>query len=274
MNVIVIADDTPANAWLIREIERQHEIRSILRPDWNAVRATAQPSRKPVSSSVGTRLTRQLRARYFAALDSADASRLETLLFPDGPPSAPRADVWTVPAWDINGTAVLERLTALAPDLVVVSGAPILKSNIFGIPRLATVNLHFGISPEYRGMHTIVTPWQRGDFAHVGATLHRITDRIDDGPVLFRIYPALDSRDDHISAEAKIVRLAASTLNEMLSWLAPRAATLDSIPGRAQPKTGELIRYHDRTISAQLRSVFARRRAPNQAQRVERWYED
>ena len=273
INVVVIADDAPANTWLIREIERRHELQAILRPDWNAVRSSDARANRRDTPPLWMRITGAIRSRYFALKDRADQSQLARLLLPDGPPSPPRTRIWTVPAWEINSVAVQEQLAALAPDLVVVSGAPILKSNIFDMPRLGTLNLHFGIVPAYRGMHTIVTPWQRGEFSRIGATLHHVTDRIDDGPVVFRVYPALDSRDDHISAEAKIVKLAAAELSAMLTWIGEREASAP-LPGLAVSGAGELIRFHDRKIRDHLQARLAGPRAPDQEERIERYYRD
>ena len=270
--MLFIANDAPSNAWLIRDVERSHEIQCILRPDWDTLPPPERRAHKRPPRPIGVRVMRRLRARYFASNDRRDAARLAQLLFPESTSVTPRAPVWTVPSWDINSVSVQEQLATLAPDLIIVSGAPLLTPDIFRIPRLGTVNLHFGISPTYRGLHTIVTPWQRGDFAHIGATLHRVTEGIDNGPVLFRVYPALDPNDDHVTAEAKIVRLAGATLCRMLGWLASQAADAD-IPGRALAGAGALIRYHDRSIYAHLRMQTARALVSRTEQRVELFYE-
>ena len=184
--------------------------------------------------------------------DRADAARLARLLMPDGAPSSPRAPIWTVPAWDINSAAKLEHLEALAPNLVIVSGAPILRANIFRIPKLGTLNLHFGIAPAFRGMHTSLTPWQRGELSCIGATLHQATERVDDGPALFSVHPALDATGDHVSAKAKIVTMAAAELHAMLTWIGNRGVS--PLPGRVIPGPGKLIRFHDRTIRPHVRA--------------------
>ena len=282
MNVLFIADEGPANAWLIREVERQQHIRAIIRPDWNVPRPPGSAAPTPVVTSTvatvtaTTRLVSRLRRHYFAAADRGVPARLAQLLFPDAPLPEPAAAVITVPAWQINSVQTQATIRALEPDLIVVSGAPILKPAIFDLPRLGTVNLHFGISPNYRGMHTLVTPWQAADYAHVGATLHHVTEGIDDGAVLFRVYPELTRDDDPLSAEAKIVRLSAEVLCNFLRQLSARDAATCA-PGRTFGASGRLVRFNDRSIREHVRYRLRRMagaRAPTQPARIETFYDD
>jgi methionyl-tRNA formyltransferase len=267
MNIVFLADAAPGNAWLIRAVQQQ--------VDYTAPRpaGTYDRRRQPARPlSLPERAARSIRRRFFSVTDRRERERLTHLLFGADALPSPGTDVLHVPAWNINGDDTAARIATLAPDLMIVSGAPILAPKIFDIPRLGTLNLHFGISPAYRGMHTIVTPWQRDDFAHVGATLHVITAGIDDGPVLCRVYPALDADDDHVTAEAKIVRLATTTLCEMLRDITSQSPT---VPLRGAQLTGDgaLIRYHDRSIRRHLRAQLRRVHPPRQDERVERFYQ-
>ena len=275
MNVVLIADDGPANAWLIAEVERAHAIQLIIRPDWSALRPALHPAgRARAAASPVARVTRALRRGYFEPRDRAATARLAQALFESGRLPRPRAMVETVPAWDINGPATEAMLRHAAPDLVVVSGAPILRSNIYGLPRLGTVNLHFGISPAYRGMHTLLLPWQRRDYEHLGATLHCIDEGIDSGPVLFRVYPELTPADDLVAVEARIVRLAAGELSGFLTTLGAGSWSVPLL-GRTMGSSGVLVRFHDRTIRADLGDRVRRiagQRVPSRAARVERFY--
>ena len=277
MNVVVLADRSPTNAWLIRALEQAVTLRAIIRPDWTAPRPAPISTRAPASTapiSPTQRILRRVRRLYFDRVDPAAERRLSHLLFPGGALPSPKAEVVCVPAWDINDVTTAEILRALDPDLLVVSGAPILRPAIHSIARYGTVNLHFGISPNYRGMHTISTPWHSRDYAHVGATLHYIDDGIDTGPVLFRVYPALTGDDDVVSVEAKITRCAADALCDFLSYMT--AAPLGSrSPGRQFLETGRLVRFNDRSVRADIAARVRRiagARAPETDARVELYY--
>ena len=276
MNLVLIADESPANAWLIRELEAAHNICSIIRPDWTVPRPAgrATTGSTPIVGSPFTRITRALRRRYFAQHDRAATERLAVALFGNNPLPRPRATVEPVPSWDVNGAAIEALLRNAAPDLIIVSGAPILRANIFNLPRLGTVNLHFGISPEYRGMHTLLVPWQRRDYEHLGATLHTIDEGIDSGPVLFRVYPALTPADDLVSIEAKITRQAASALSGFLTSLSTCPTAMPRT-GQLQTSSGVLLRFDDRTIAAHLTDRAGRLtgdRVPVRDARIERFY--
>lgn len=277
MKFLFLTDEGPGNAWLIQDVEREVAIHTIIRPDWSSA-----PPAKPVTmsrwarffDSPFARVARKVRKRYFARRDGRNGFRLEKELFPSSPMPVPASEVLSVPWWTINGEEMCARIRAFAPDLMFVCGAPLLKPAVFNIPRLGTVNLHFGISPDYRGQHTLLWPLLRGDYAHVGATLHYINEGIDAGPVLFRIYPALEPADDLVSIEAKIVRLAARTLREFLKSLAAR--TLDKpVPGKRFTEKGTLVRDCDRTIRHDLLFRVRRltgQRLPSLPERVERFY--
>jgi methionyl-tRNA formyltransferase len=279
MNLVLIADDGPANAWLIRELEQAHTMRCIIRPDWSVPRPAPGAGtderrgavRRPVSPF--TRFARALRRAYFRPRDRTARERLTFALFGNHPLPEPTTPVVTVPAWDVNGPSTEALLREAAPDLVVVSGAPMLKANIFSLARLGTVNLHFGISPAYRGMHTLLVPWQRHDYDQLGATLHSIDEGVDSGPVHIRVYPALTPADDLVSIEAKIVRQAASALSVFLTTL--RTLPPDArLAGQKLGTSGVLVRFHDRTIASDL-GDRARRlagdRVPVRDARVERF---
>ena len=278
MNLVLIADEGPANAWLIRELEAAHSICSIIRPDWTVPRPAGRVTTgsAPIIGSPFARITRALSRRYFARHDHAAAKRLAVALFGKNPLPEPRATVAPVPSWDVNGAATEALLRDAAPDLIIVSGAPMLRANIFGLPRLGTVNLHYGISPEYRGMHTLLVPWQRRDYDHIGATLHTIDEGIDSGPVLFRVYPALTPADDLVSVEAKIARQAASALCGFLTSLRTWPTAMP-LRGQLQASSGVFLRFHDRTISAHLADRAGRLtgdRVPVREARIERFYGD
>ena len=57
---------------------------------------------------------------------------------------------------DVNAPESLERIRALAPDLLVTAAyGQILSAELLGIPPLGGINLHGSILPAYRGRR----PW-------------------------------------------------------------------------------------------------------------------
>jgi peptidoglycan/xylan/chitin deacetylase (PgdA/CDA1 family) len=84
---------------------------------------------------------------------------------------------------DLHTPEVLQRVRDFAPDLGLALAAPLLKPALFEIPRLATLNLHKGRVPDYRGMPPAF--WELwNDEASVGCTVHRVSAGLDQGDVV------------------------------------------------------------------------------------------
>lgn len=77
-------------------------------------------------------------------------------------------------------------LAAQAPDLIVVTGAPVLKPEVFGLPPLGTLNMHSSLLPAYRG--TQAEFWQvlEQDHKSRGITVHFIDAGVDTGAIVLQ----------------------------------------------------------------------------------------
>jgi methionyl-tRNA formyltransferase len=84
---------------------------------------------------------------------------------------------------DIHAADVLDRVRALAPDLGLVYGSPILRSELFEIPSLGTLGIHHGMLPEFRGKKTTFWAMYNGEAA-AGVTIQRINTGLDTGAVV------------------------------------------------------------------------------------------
>jgi folate-dependent phosphoribosylglycinamide formyltransferase PurN len=83
----------------------------------------------------------------------------------------------------IHAPDVLERIRALAPDLGLVYGSPVLRPELFEIPAYGTIGIHHGRLPEYRGKKLTVWAMLNGDTS-TGVTIQRIGRGIDTGAIV------------------------------------------------------------------------------------------
>jgi len=83
---------------------------------------------------------------------------------------------------EINGGVCADLLRALAPDLVLLGGAPILRAPILAVPRLGTLNAHQGPLPRYRGMN--VLEWTVLDGRRPSLTVHFVDPGVDTGDII------------------------------------------------------------------------------------------
>jgi len=85
---------------------------------------------------------------------------------------------------NINGPTSVKTMGELEPDVIIQSGAGILKPQIFTLARLATLNLHHGIAPLIRGMSSILWGQYERRPEWIGSSVHVINGGIDTGAVL------------------------------------------------------------------------------------------
>ena len=137
-----------------------------------------------------------------------------------------------VPARSVNRPEYIERLHAMAPDIVVSVAAPeIFKPELLAVPRLGCVNVHSGRLPTYRGM--MPTFWQmlRGETAAT-ITVHAMAEKIDAGGVLATQVFAIEPRDS-------LDRVILGTKRESAKLLIRVLRDLKA--GRAQPTPLDMI---------------------------------
>jgi len=87
-------------------------------------------------------------------------------------------------------------IAPLRPDLILTLGFNwVIPADVLAVPRLGAINFHDGLLPRYRGMNA--TGWAlRNDESQVGLTIHRMTPRLDDGPILAQHAMPLGDDDD------------------------------------------------------------------------------
>jgi methionyl-tRNA formyltransferase len=100
-------------------------------------------------------------------------------------------------------------------------------------------NIHFSALPRNRGCYPVVWSLREGD-AHAGVTLHRMTQNIDDGPIvdtiLTPIYESTTARELYDRSNTLAVEMAARHLPRLLCGKEP-AETQQNYA---------LATYHDR----------------------------
>ncbi|MGH7544432.1 MAG: formyltransferase family protein [Gemmatimonadota bacterium] len=84
---------------------------------------------------------------------------------------------------NIHAPEVVERVRRLEPDLAVIYGGPILKPELFGIPRFGTLSIHHGRLPEYRGRKTTFWEMEEGR-PTAGVAIQRIGAGLDTGDIM------------------------------------------------------------------------------------------
>jgi methionyl-tRNA formyltransferase len=104
----------------------------------------------------------------------------------------------------------------LQPDLVVVySMSHLLKENMFNIPELGTINIHYSYLPEYRGPAPLF--WEYYDYVlNPGVTLHYIDKGEDTGDVIFQERISIHSGEKIEEVSQKLSFTGVKLLSKMM----------------------------------------------------------
>ena len=107
--------------------------------------------------------------------------------------------------------------------------------------RLGVINLHGGLSPDYRGADCTFWALYNGEPENIGCTLHYIDAGIDTGKVIAHICPEVYEDDDELTLFWRAVTESADALVELLERL-----DQGQIFGESQSRRGRLYQVKDR----------------------------
>ena len=97
-------------------------------------------------------------------------------------------------------------LESVRPDMAVAACKTLLRPEIFNVAAHGTYVVHPGVCPEYRNSHGCFWALSRRDLDRVGATLLRIDEGVDTGPVYGYYRPEFDERrESHVVIQLKSV---------------------------------------------------------------------
>jgi methionyl-tRNA formyltransferase len=116
----------------------------------------------------------------------------------------------------IRAPEVIERLQALAPDLmVVVAYGQIIPAEVLAIPKRGIVNVHASLLPRHRGAAPVARAILAGD-TETGVTIMRMDEQLDHGPILASRRAPIGDREDASSLTARLAEIGAELLVETL----------------------------------------------------------
>lgn len=177
------------------------------------------------------------------------------------------------PADQINTKEGIAFIKSLQPDLLVTCRAPLLKPEIITIPKIAAINLHYGIAPNYRGNDTLFWALYHNDFEHIGGTIHHISQGVDTGNILAKAYPSLSPDDNETTLDIKTSKLLADALVNYLQVLVHSDLLLTGLP---QTEKGSNFKAADRTLYHNIdmicRNMTGTDPLPYKKERVETYY--
>ena len=97
----------------------------------------------------------------------------------------------------VNDQGCIELIQKTKPDIILVSGTRIISKKVLQSCIAPFINMHAGITPNYRGVHGGYWAVANRDFENFGVTIHRVDAGIDTGEVLYQKRIKVSSKDNY-----------------------------------------------------------------------------
>jgi len=104
---------------------------------------------------------------------------------------------------------LLKEVERVSPDVIVIYGTGIIPDAVLSKASKKALNMHTGISPDFRGAACAFWPIYEGKPELVGATVHECTSRVDGGEIYFKSNTPLFRSDSLHAVFARAAKIGA-----------------------------------------------------------------
>ena len=116
----------------------------------------------------------------------------------------------------VNDDECLRAIQLLNPDIIVVNGTRIISKKILQNTHAIFVNMHVGITPQYRGSHGGYWALYNNDVENFGTTIHLIDAGVDTGAVIKQVFIKPDKTDNFTTYPVLQAAVGIDALKEAL----------------------------------------------------------
>ena len=118
---------------------------------------------------------------------------------------------------ELNTIEIAERVSKFDADFCFIFGVDLILDPVIDRLPENKINLHFGLSPWYKGAATLYWPFYHLEPQFCGVTFHQITKQADAGEIIHQSTPVLEFGDQIHDVGAKTVVKARDELVKILS---------------------------------------------------------
>lgn len=141
---------------------------------------------------IATTVYSQFSSRYLST------HLLEPLQITDYPSNVPLQVVD-----DANDENCLRLLKSYEPDIIIVLGTSILKQDVISIPNKFILNIHGGIVPHYRNVHSDFWAFYNKDYERIGTSIIYLDEGIDSGNIAMQAAIEINPKDSLLAIKKK-----------------------------------------------------------------------
>ena len=131
---------------------------------------------------------------------------------------------------NINDLECKKFITEYDPEYLIVFGTRIINKDVYAGKKFKTINMHWGISPKYRG-EGIVSALSKNDFKNLGVTIHELNQKIDDGKILCQRLIKVDKLDNFYSIGLKMTVEGTNLIIDFMNGRISKKINLDHKDG-------------------------------------------
>ena len=143
---------------------------------------------------------------------------------------------------NINDKECVKFINLFNPHYLITFGTGIVDIKQF--KNLKTINIHWGISPIYKG-EGIVSSISRNDFKNLGVTIHKLNEKIDDGEIISQNNIQIDKLDNFYSLGLKMTITGTKLIVSYFEKRNPKVLNIGSKTNKVYDSKYYKSNYHD-----------------------------
>ena len=122
----------------------------------------------------------------------------------------------TMDGYNVTKNKFANKLQEWRIDLIINVHSPaIFCKNVLNSPKVGCFNLHPGPLPNYSGLNPVSWAIYNGETRH-GCTLHKMTDKIDSGKIVYECFFDIDKTETALSLMSKCTQKGVPLLIKLL----------------------------------------------------------
>lgn len=117
---------------------------------------------------------------------------------------------------DANDKACLNLISNYTPDVIFIYGTAILRKEFLSKTKAMIINIHSGIVPMYRNVHSDFWAYLNKDYQNIGISLMRLNKGIDSGKVVLQKKISLNASHNLIDIKIKNLQLIPRLIEKVI----------------------------------------------------------
>jgi methionyl-tRNA formyltransferase len=217
LKVLILTSITPHNIYLVNYLTDNKNIIGKVIEKIPLLSSTGEKmaKRKKLIKKYGflKTINKLIYNKYkFHAFLKHDTGIVQQDLFPDSTEMKYTKDVPTIEVANINEQKAIEFISGQKPDIIAVCGTSVIKPDVFNLSRIGTINIHCGITPEYRSADPIFWALYNNEPDKVGVTIHFVDEGIDTGNIIYQKAVGVTGDDNLSTLYIKCIKAGAELM--------------------------------------------------------------